>query len=812
MPERSASPARALWSRLLLGPWAAAVVLGLFWFLLTASLRDKSLTFDEAGYAAAGYVDWRFHDFRLQPESGQLPQRLIGLPLALGSHAFPDTDSSLWRDSRFLELGHAWFYQLGNDAAGMAAQGRGAAGLLAVALGACVWAWSRRLFGPVGGMLSLLLYVLSPSILANGALMTSDMAVALFFTASLGALWRLMQRITPGRLALSAVMTAGLVLSKTSALLILPMAAVLVAARLADGRPLPVMIGRERPLTQRSRQALALGAAALLHVLVVVGAIWTAYDFRYSAFHGTREEGGRFALPWEYFLAKSSPGDLLQQVSLTPEQAAQAGRIFQERGLSPALWINPAVDALAEVRRTVLTPAQQAQLDRLRAEPPATAGRRSLEFLRQHEVLPEAWIYGLADVLWRSQWRGAFFNGEFSLAGWPAFFPYTFAVKTPLAVFGVLALAIAAAVAGWRREKAGSPPASRGPGIWAGFYRTLPLWTLLLVYGAVMIASHLNIGHRHMLPLYAPMFVLAGVAGRWIEDGALAGRTGRLAGAALIGLIGLLTVEVLARFPNYLAYFNGVVRPAQAYRHLVDSSLDWGQDLPAVRPYVEAHPGNGPYYFSYFGIADPDYYGIPARPLFSYYGLQWHRHPPMAILPVPLDQPRATVAAQHEARPDYDLLTVLRLPDQAVSVWLKKPAELRLAGGTYLISASMLQPVYYDLKGPWGPWNSRHEAVYQQLSAEVKPLMDDDSAARAAALNHHSPWEWSALLQQFDVYRLARLTAWLRQREADETLNYSILVYHLTDADVAQALGGPPPELGPDRAQAVLEQAAAEKQ
>jgi hypothetical protein len=145
-------------------------------------------------------------------------------------------------------------------------------------------------------------------------------------------------------------------------------------------------------------------------------------------------------------------------------------------------------------------------------------------------------------------------------------------------------------------------------------------------------------------------------------------------------------------------------------------------------------------------------------------------------------------------------------------VWLKKPAELRLAGGTYLISASMLQPVYYDLKGPWGPWNSRHEAVYQQLSAEVKPLMDDDSAARAAALNHHSPWEWSALLQQFDVYRLARLTAWLRQREADETLNYSILVYHLTDADVAQALGGPPPELGPDRAQAVLEQAAAEKQ
>jgi hypothetical protein len=785
------------------------VVLGLFWVLLTASLRDKSLTFDEASYATAGYADWRFHDFRLAPESGQLPQRLIGVPLALGSYRFPATDSPLWRDSRFLELGSAWFYEIGNDAAAMAARGRGAAGLLAVALGALVWAWSRRLFGPVGGMVSLFLYVLSPTVLANGALIGSDMAVALFFAAALGALWRLMQRLTLGRLTLSALLIGGLILSKLSALLIVPMAALLVAVRLVDGRPLPVMFGRSRELTHRDQQALALGGAALFHVLVVVAMIWAAYDFRYSAFNGTADQQGRFALPWEYFLAKSSPAELLQQVGLTPEQDTRAERIFQQRGLSPSLWINPAVDALAEVTHSVLTPAQQARLDELRAEPPPTLAGRAVEFARRHELMPEAWIYGLADILWSSQWRGAFFNGEFSVTGWPAFFPYTFAVKTPLAVFGVLALAVAAAVAGWRRGNAASPPASQGHSLWPGFYRTLPLWTLLLVYGEVIVASHLNIGHRHMLPLYAPMFVLAGIAGRWIEAWPRAGRMGRFAGALLLGLLGLLAVEVLARFPNYLAYFNGVVSPAQAYRHLVDSSLDWGQDLPAAQHYLDAHPERGPYYLSYFGIADPNYYGIQARPLFSYFGLQWHRHPPMAILPVPLDQPETAVAAQRQTRPDYDMLVVMRFPHQAYSVWLKKPAELRLAGGTYLISASMLQPVYYDLKGPWGPWNSRHEAVYQQLLADIKPLMGDDPAARRAALNRHSPWEWSALLQRFDGYQLARLTAWLRKREADETLNYSILVYHLTDADVSLALEGPPPELGADRAQAVLEQIAA---
>ena len=336
MPEAGPPPAGAAWRRRLSGPWAAGAVLVLFWFFLTASLRDKSLTFDEAGYATAGYVDWRFHDYRLQPESGQLPQRLVGLPLALGHSKFPAANTPAWRESRFLELGFDWFYRLGNDAAAMAARGRGVAGLFAVALGALVWAWSRRLFGPAGGWLSLLLYVLSPTILANGALMTSDMAVALFFAASVGALWRLMQRITPGRLLLSAAMIGALVLSKISALLVCPMAVLLVAARLADGRPLPVTIGRAGELAGRARQAGALFFAALFHVVVVVVMVWGVYGFRYSALAGTQDQHGRFALPWEYVLAKPGPGQMLQQVGLDRGQEDWAMRIFQQHGAQRA--------------------------------------------------------------------------------------------------------------------------------------------------------------------------------------------------------------------------------------------------------------------------------------------------------------------------------------------------------------------------------------------------------------------------------------------------------------------------------------------
>ena len=65
-----------------------------------------------------------------------------------------------------------------------------------MALGGLVWAWSRQIFGPLAGMFSLLLYVFNPSILANGALMTSDTASALFFFAATWAWWGMLQRFT----------------------------------------------------------------------------------------------------------------------------------------------------------------------------------------------------------------------------------------------------------------------------------------------------------------------------------------------------------------------------------------------------------------------------------------------------------------------------------------------------------------------------------------------------------------------------------------------------------------------------------------
>src|SRR4029453_12387247 len=108
-------------------------------------------------------------------------------------------------------------------------------------------------------------------------------------------------------------------------------------------------------------------------------------------------------------------------------------------------------------------------------------------------------------VMKYSATRPAFLNGEHSWIGWWSFFPYCAAVKTPLSLLGLVAAGASGAVIGLPHP---TTPLLRR--IRENLYRTAPLWVLLAVYWAAAISSNLNIGHRHLLPTYPAMLVLAG--------------------------------------------------------------------------------------------------------------------------------------------------------------------------------------------------------------------------------------------------------------------------------------------------------------
>ena len=165
----------------------AGALLCLYWWMATSVSDTQCTTGDEIAHLTAGYSYWKLDDYRLQPENGNLPQRWAALPLIHRDLKFPTLDQNAWRISDVWDLGFQWFYECGNDLAAMLRAGRMMIALFGVATGARVFLWGRRLFGNMGGLLAAGRFSFSPTMLANGALITSDMTATLMFLAAVTA-------------------------------------------------------------------------------------------------------------------------------------------------------------------------------------------------------------------------------------------------------------------------------------------------------------------------------------------------------------------------------------------------------------------------------------------------------------------------------------------------------------------------------------------------------------------------------------------------------------------------------------------------
>ncbi len=193
--------------------------------------------------------------------------------------------------------------------------------------------------------------------------------------------------------------------------------------------------------------------------------------------------------------------------------------------------------------------------------------------------------------------RPSFLLGQFSDTGFTAYFPVAFWVKTPLVILLALPAAVIALL--WR-------PGTRRPAL----YLLIPA----LVYFAVSMQSGLNIGYRHLLPVLPFLFTLiAGlppVARHAIRPAAP--YVSRLTAAFIILFLLLATLSI---HPYYLSFFNVAAGgPANGGNILIDSNIDWGQDLIRLRQWMEEN-GVEMVKLGWFGTARPDYYGIQYEPL-----------------------------------------------------------------------------------------------------------------------------------------------------------------------------------------------------
>jgi len=107
-----------------------------------------------------------------------------------------------------------------------------------------------------------------------------------------------------------------------------------------------------------------------------------------------------------------------------------------------------------------------------------------------------------------------------------------------------------------------------------------------------------------MLPMYPFLFVFMGKA---VSLKTLKPKITKV----VLVLLGLWYIfSSLSIYPHYLAYFNELVGgPNNGYKYLVDSNLDWGQDLPGLQEYLAKNKIDN-ISLHYFGTADPKYYGF----------------------------------------------------------------------------------------------------------------------------------------------------------------------------------------------------------
>jgi len=133
------------------------------------------------------------------------------------------------------------------------------------------------------------------------------------------------------------------------------------------------------------------------------------------------------------------------------------------------------------------------------------------------------------------------------------------------------------------------------------------------IYAAFTATRGLQIGYRHLLPILPFLFVAAGESGAWLW------RWRRPAGKVAASVLAAWYVGGTVYYhPHHLAYFNEIAGgPTRGWHALVDSNIDWGQDLGRLKSWMDEHAVRH-IKLSYFGSADPAYYGIDCERLPGY--------------------------------------------------------------------------------------------------------------------------------------------------------------------------------------------------
>ena len=520
------------------------------------SLRGDSAIVDEIAHIPAGYNYVVDQDYRLNPEHPPLMKALSGLPLAFLDLTFP-YDLYDWREAPNgqWESGWKFLYERGNDPDQILFWARLPILFSFLVLLVFVFVWARQLWGDGPAFLALTLAAFSPNLLAHARYVTTDMGVAATFFIAVYAFWRFVRRPSWKLLLWATVAFAVAQLAKFSNVL-LPVYLVLLSAVL-------LVVWRKRlnfahfPLANRIKQnwlqrTWVLGASLVFLFMGGFLLVWLAY------------------VPFVW----NTPADTLVQLVDFGVSASDAS------GLNAFL-----------------------------------KGMVSNDITKSFGV----YLLGLFMVFGRvAGGNTTYFLGEVTNQSFWYFYPVSFLMKTPIPMLIGAATAAILAIRGFRRtvlQKTLHIPGAKRTFLkrWHAlqaavdrYLAELIFFSAIAMFMLVGMVGNLNIGLRHILPLYPFLIMLVAkyVAELW--RGAR-GRFRLWKAASVLALLVWYVGGTVFAYPHFLSYFNLVVGRDHAYNYTTDSNVDWGQDLKRLAQWAEEEDIEE-LKVDYFGGGVPEYY------------------------------------------------------------------------------------------------------------------------------------------------------------------------------------------------------------
>lgn len=210
-------------------------------------------------------------------------------------------------------------------------------------------------------------------------------------------------------------------------------------------------------------------------------------------------------------------------------------------------------------------------------------------------LLPNGFSQGLLFSQATVQSMPAFLMGRYSNEGWWYYFPLAFLIKTPIPLIVLLFAGLFVYGRRWRR---------------LGLVNEMFVGLPILIYLGFAMTSRINIGLRHILPIYPFVILISAAAVN--ELFSMKSRIGRM---VLLVLMVFWVGRFSITYPHSLTFFNQFVGGAESgFKYLSDSNLDWGQHLKLLKRWMTRNEVDH-INLAYFGQADPAYYRINWTPL-----------------------------------------------------------------------------------------------------------------------------------------------------------------------------------------------------